>query len=75
MYLVNARDSWLLMDMFTLLGRVKIFWLQESTRNWIKVQLIGDLVIFLSNDVSFACSVTKLGVDWGSCLIFLDGPF
>lgn len=54
---------------------INIYCLQESNRTWIEIEEIDDLILLLGDDISFACTVAKLGVSQGSCIILLDGPF
>jgi hypothetical protein len=46
---------------------------KEKERKWMKLANLGDMVLFLGNQISFSASASDLGFPNGNCVIFNAG--
>jgi hypothetical protein len=50
-----------------------VYKLDEKERKWVKLANLGDMVLFLGNEISFSASASDLGFPNGNCVIFNAG--
>ncbi|XVF68007.1 hypothetical protein PTKIN_Ptkin10aG0168100 [Pterospermum kingtungense] len=78
-FLVESKGELLLADMYFgsyfdrwTSNKFKVYKLDKVGKRWTKVDNLGDGVLFLGADCSFAASAEDLSVCRGNCIIFVD---
>jgi len=83
-FLVESKGDLLLVDVYGCArigfpghnpARTHLFKLNEKETEWVKLNRLGDIILFLGADCSFSASASDLSVAKGNCVIFLENVF
>ncbi|KAK2440334.1 hypothetical protein QL285_011757 [Trifolium repens] len=74
-YLVESEGELLLVDIDHDNLRIRVFILDDKGMKWVKLEDLGDRVLFLGDGCSFSASASELCAPKGNCVIFMNNIF